>query len=131
VSDIDDIRAVIAAYGQAGTHRSPDEYVALFDDDVVWAPPGGEPVRTRDGIRERISATFARPLPDGATSTMTAETIDIEGTLATVVAHLLAVAPDGQGGTVTRADNTALFVLRKREDGWRIARQVVNSRLRT
>ena len=80
------VLAVLDAYREAVHAGDAARYTALFDDDVVWCPPGTPPVVGKAAVEVAAGRAFgARIGPP--TFEMIPEHVDVVGNLATVVAH--------------------------------------------
>jgi uncharacterized protein (TIGR02246 family) len=124
-STTSEVHPVVDAYEAAVRAADPEAYAALFDEDVVWSgpgmPPAWSPAEIEARVREAWSAARVEP-------SLELERVDIDGEVAVAFAHVTGAMKPLGGGAGQAMNHSVLWVLRRRGDGWKIARQVWTSR---
>ena len=64
MSEIEQVRAVSAAYLESVQAGDADKAAELFTDDAVMMPPNGPPIVGREAIRQRLQKTGPQPTLD-------------------------------------------------------------------
>lgn len=120
------IRTLLTTYGTALRTLDIDAAVALYTPDGVFMAPGHTAMAGTDNLRrayERVFSTSTLDVEfDFKEIVVTSEEWAFARTTATGTKTMLV-----KGGSVDDAANQELFVLRKGEGGWRIARYAFSS----
>jgi uncharacterized protein (TIGR02246 family) len=125
-ADVASIRALISRDYQGAMNRmDASGYSALFTEDVVWAPPGAPVVTDRASIRAEMEKLFA---DHEVHVEVTPEEVEVRRDFACVLGRIEGESRPRAEGESRPIRSTAMWLLRKRADGWRISRQVWNER---
>lgn len=117
------VRAVASAIIEADNQGDLEKVLRLYTSDAVLMPPGGEPVEGLDAIRAHYGSLFSRF--SLRASLVSRETI-VSGDWAFDRGTTGVVSTSKVTGETTEARDKYLMVLRREEDGWRIARLIWN-----
>jgi len=121
------IRALIDRTEAANNRGDVDAWVALFENDAVYMPPGSPAVTTRAGLRDVATAGFSRFA--AAIEIVPAELV-VLGDWAFARSRVTGRATPKGGGTPVPIDMKQLVVYHRHPAaGWRIARLINNSNL--
>lgn len=98
-----------------------DSYVALYDDDVVWAVPNLPDATSRDEI-----GTLLGKILNKVTQTVevTIDDLTVEGDLAIATAVATGTAARKPDGDAQPLALRVMWVLRQVDNDWKIIRQV-------
>jgi uncharacterized protein (TIGR02246 family) len=119
----DAVMAVVSAIIEADNQGDLENVVRLYAADGVLMPPGGEPVEGLAAIRAHYGNLFSRFSLRASLDSR--ETI-VSGDWAFDRGTTDVVSTSKQTGETTVAHDKYLMVLRREEDGWRIARLIWN-----
>jgi uncharacterized protein (TIGR02246 family) len=112
----------------ASMARDIDTLVSLCSDDCVLLPPGQEPIRGREAVRESLE----RDAEQGQTYRITEyvhefEEVRILDGWAFEWGRFRAAAEPVRGGSPIRSSGKILRVLKRQTDGaWKVARSIWN-----
>ncbi len=125
----EDVAAVtnVITSGYQGAVNSHDAaaYVDLFMDDVLWAPPNAPNASSKEAIQTAVQGlfdTFSFEVE------LTPDEVEVMGDFAYVLGQVKGNLTPRSGDPVRPIHFTALWLLRKGPDGWKISRQVWNSK---
>ena len=108
-------------YASALSNGDLDRYIALYDDDVIWSIPNTPDATDKEGIRALLGRVLSKV---DQRVEVTVDEISIVGEDAVVMASARGVAtPHGTADERPFALRV-MWMLRRREDGWLIRRQV-------
>lgn len=122
---IREVRAVIEAYERCANGTDVKAYIALFDDDVIWAGPGMSPAKSKSDIETTITKAWAGFKPE---LKIEIERIDLLESIAVVLGHTQGQGIIKESGETVPMNLSVLWVLRRRAGDWKIFRQLWNSR---
>lgn len=120
------IEQVLKNYEKAAADGDVEAYIKLFSEDVVWAPPGSPVLRSKDEIKNRVQQLMGSI--DFEFNQVPFE-IFVEDDFAYVLSDVTGTFTHKNDGTKIHVRNTVLQILRKEKDGWKISRQIYNSKL--
>jgi len=123
-ADVDSIRTVIADIIAADNAGNLERVLALYTDDVILMPPGGDIIRGKPAAREHYRNIFQHTELD---LTFVSEETQAVGDWAFDRGTTRGRAVPRSGGTATPIDDKYLMILKRQADGtWRIARLIWN-----
>jgi uncharacterized protein (TIGR02246 family) len=125
----EDIAAVrnLITNGYQGAVNSHDAtaYAGLFTDDVLWAPPNAPNASSKEAIQSAVQGlfdTFAFEME------VTPDEAEVMGDFAYVLGQAQGNLTPRNGDPVRPIHFQVLWLMRKRPDGWKIARQIWNNK---
>lgn len=114
-------RAVAEGIVEADNARDIGRVLAYYAADALLMPPNEAPVTERAEIRKRYEDLFDNFAPDIEARI---DEICVEGSLAFVRGHNGGWLVSRVGGRSRELDDVYLMVLRRGEDGWKVARLI-------
>ncbi len=100
-------------------------YASVYTEDALWSPPG---VPDRCGLTD-IAEGFAAQIADqNIDPTFTAEEVEVIGDFGYVVGMSHAKVRPKDGSESKEVNFRAVWLMRKQQGTWRIARQIWNSK---
>ena len=123
-ADVAAIEALIERTAAANNAADTTGWVALFDADAVYMPPGMPEVTGVKGLTDVAAAGFG---PYAADVTITPSEIQILGDWAFARSQVGGTVTPRAGGEPVQVDVKQLVLYRRQSDGsWKIARLMVN-----
>jgi uncharacterized protein (TIGR02246 family) len=117
------VRATVSAIIAADNEGDVEKVARLYAPDAVLMPPGGEPVEGLAAIRAHYGSLFSR---FSLRASLDSRETVVSGDWAFDRGTTDVVSTSKQTGETTEAHDKYLMVLRREEDGWRIARLIWN-----
>jgi len=124
--DTEAIKELLNNYGEAAAKGDAPAYADLFSDNVVWAAPNSPVLRSKEEIQERVKQLFNK-----YTIEIDENPFDIfvEDDFAYAMSDVTGTRTLKSDGTITPVKNTSMQIFRKEKSGWKISRQIYNSKL--
>jgi len=124
--DIKAIKELQVKYELAVAEGNVTAYVNLFTDDIIWAQPNAPVAKSKAEIRERVQPIMENFIIQTDES---AFEIIVEDDFAYAMSDVTGTFTQKSDGMVIPVSNTVLQIFRKEKEGWRISRQIYNSKL--
>ncbi|MDB4582285.1 SgcJ/EcaC family oxidoreductase [Draconibacterium sp.] len=124
--DVEAIKELLKKYEEAAANGDAVAYINLYTEDVIWAQPNAPVAKSKAEILERL-----KPLMENLNIQLdeSAFEIIVEDDFAYAMSDVTGTFTQKSDGLVIPVKNTALRIFRKEKDGWRISRQIYNSKL--
>jgi uncharacterized protein (TIGR02246 family) len=125
--EVEAIKKVIATdYINAVNANDTAAYVKLFAEDVFWAPPGSPIAKSKMEIKNSLQKNFDANELNLSPGTLE---IDVKGDFAYVLStDFTLIKKPREGDEEFKSHGSAIWLLQKQEDRWKIFRQVYNTR---
>ena len=119
-----EIRATIEDMSEAYVARDLDRFVSYFTDDIVAMPPGMAPIVGIEDWRELLTKFFAGS--DVSNAVLKSEDITVVGDWALEWHNDATTYTRRDSGESNRSYTSGMFIFRKDDGRWKIARYVWN-----
>lgn len=100
-----------------------NSYVAMFTKDAFWMPPGSP---DRRGLKEIGEAFGMQAKSVNLEPKLTAEEVQVMGNFSYIIGSSLATISPKDGSQAHKAKLRVVWLLRKEEGAWKIAREIWN-----